>query len=177
MSKVIGALEIAANIAIVLIAALLVGLSLGWIGPARAPGQPAWVQVGDQILIDGADWKDQLPQVVVVFGSQCHFCREGGDFYSKLLGLADQHVIGLTFVANRGDAHATRSALKEMGLGVALVAEADFGKNRFYGTPILLLTDATKKVRQVWRGRLAADAEAAALAAITGRVARRPIRQ
>lgn len=145
-------LERVANLGIFLVSLVILSRVLGP-GPAPSPSLGI-VSVGDRIEIG------DLPtgyRVLVVFRPDCKFCLESMPFYGELLGI-DGGSKRLAFVTPHGQELATRQALP-LGSSAALVLGANFRKNRFVATPMILRIDKEQRVRAIWRGTLGGSEE------------------
>lgn len=150
-------LERIANVGIVFATGLLIWSVWHPLANSR-PTVPEMVKVGDRLTIDGLSDSGPDRRLLVVFRADCVFCAASLPFYRELVGIraADR----LAFVSPRGEEAATARALREVQIESVFVLPADFAKNRFHVTPLILSIDKRRNVQAVWRGKLSVSAEA-----------------
>jgi hypothetical protein len=161
MKSLAKTVEVTANVAIVLVAALLaVVLVKNYLlkpaAPAAAP--PPKIAAGTKLSLPGVNWS----------GNNCHFCSESAEFYRRL-----NHE-----TSNRGDARLLavlpqetgegRAYLEKLGVTVDEVRQASLDSIGVVGTPTLLLVNDEGSVTASWVGKLPSAKEGEVLDALLG---------
>jgi len=143
--------ERAANVGIV----LAVGLLAWQFWHRSSPGTgkpPEVVKVGDTLTLPDTARPGASRRLLLVFRTGCHYCMESLPFYGELARMGVHN--GLAFVTPIGEEAATTQAVQGAQIGSVPVYTADFTKNRFLATPLVLSVDAQRQVLAVWRGKL-----------------------
>ncbi len=90
--KIVKTVEIASNLAILLAAILAVA----WFAKnyrMNSTQPPPTVAVGENVALQGVDWKANGASLVLAVSTQCHFCSESGSFYQHLIQECQKHGI------------------------------------------------------------------------------------
>src|SRR3954467_46364 len=78
-------LELLANLAIIVVAVLLIGsLIKNYMMPARKEISGG-IPLGSKILIPGIDWASNGQTLLLALQKDCHFCTESAPFYQRLV--------------------------------------------------------------------------------------------
>lgn len=167
--------EVAANVAIVLVAVLLgVALFKNYLlgGTARAVAPPSGIAAGTKLSVEGMDWARNRRTLLLVLSDHCHFCTESADFYKRLAADGAAHD-GTRLVALLPQSVAAGRAYLE-GLGVAVddVKQAQPGAVGVEGTPTLILVNDAGEVTESWVGKLTHEGEEAVLTRLRARDSR-----
>jgi hypothetical protein len=165
------ALEIFANVAIVGLAVLVVGMFVhARVSRSAQSAAPAVVSTppyrAGEILsekLDGVPLAAKPETMLVVVQSRCKFCTASMPFYERLSKTA--HARTQIVVLTQEEAAIGHAYVSSHGFEPdAVVSIPEFA--RIHSTPTVILTDATKTVRQIWTGKLSAASEAEVLAAL-----------
>ena len=171
MKSLAKTVEVTANVAIVLVAALLaVVLVKNYLlkpaAPAAAP--PPKIAAGTKLSLPGVNWSGNKRTLVLALSSNCHFCSESAEFYRRL-----NHE-----TSNRGDARLLavlpqetgegRAYLEKLGVTVDEVRQASLDSIGVVGTPTLLLVNDEGSVTASWVGKLPSAKEGEVLDALLG---------
>lgn len=157
-------IERAANIGIVLAVGLL-AWQLWYRSPSKARQGPEVVKVGDRLTLPDTAGTEASRRLLLVFRTGCHYCVESLPFYGELARMAVHD--GLAFVTPIGEEAATTQAVHGARIESVPVYAADFAKNRFFATPLVLSVDAQRQVLAVWRGKLSPSEQAEVRKALT----------
>jgi hypothetical protein len=165
-------LEVAANLAIVVMAGVAVATWAWYLRRPEPPpgGGPApQYAVGEVVApvpeLSGAAAR---PILLVVMASTCHFCTDSMGFYRELVELKQNRWPALDVVAaSRENMLVLTRYLQQHELKVdrAVHIPHDSGF-KVTLTPTLMLLDAAGRVLQIWVGRLSKDNERAAIAVV-----------
>lgn len=183
--SVSGKLEIAANSATILVAALLSAVLIKVYfflpptsprnspNPQLAAGQQATteVKVGDSLkgVLSDTDWRKNGRTLILAISTQCHFCKDSSPFYRTLAAQAGNHVKIIAVLPQ--PAEAAEKYLQGEGVRVDQVEQLTLGRIGVIGTPTLILADAAGVVRNVWVGELQPAQQSQVLAALVGAAA------
>jgi thiol-disulfide isomerase/thioredoxin len=154
-------IELAANIAIILVAVILgyvLVKQFVFTTPAAAPGPMKQPEVGANITLPDTDFSTSDKTLVLAIRKGCHFCSESAPFYQKLAQLApDKHLRLIAAFPHSVDEG--QGYLKELGVPITELKQADFSQLNVSGTPTLLLLDNKGRVQKFWVGKLPPDKE------------------
>jgi hypothetical protein len=150
-------IEIAANIAIVVVACVAV-LVLVRNYRANSLRQPATISAGARFALKNANWMASPKNMVLAVSTTCHFCTESAPFYRQLVEECRRdHVRTIAVLpqpVNEAEAY-----LKGEGVAVDEIRQSPLGDLEVPGTPTLLLVDDRGVVDNVWIGKLPSDKE------------------
>jgi thioredoxin-related protein len=168
-------LEIASNISIVIVSALLaITLVQNWnkSRDRHRNGQPE-VALGDHISLSGVTWTSRRQTLVLVLSVGCHFCSESAPFYRAVAKQAAEREIQFVAVLPQ-DVRDSTTYLQALGIRADHVCQTPLDKMKVRGTPTILLVDDQGAVVKLWRGRLAPDVEREVLGALNASAPRPP---
>ena len=161
MSKVSGKIETVANVLIIIVALLLIGVIVQRYFFAKPePSQRAQIEptVGKQINLPDENFSAQPKTVVLALQTGCHFCNESAPFYKRLVESAKGKNIKIVAVfptpVEESAAH-----LNQLGVTGMEVKQAPISALDASGTPTLILTNQKGEVTNYWVGKLSADKE------------------
>jgi hypothetical protein len=161
--------ELAANIAIVVVALLVVAVVvkqnlLGSTGSSRHQ-----VSAGEKISVPGVDWSSHDKTVVLAISQGCHFCSESAPFYQRLIQAvranSDAHLVA---VLPQEDAEARRY-VESLGLKIDDIRKVSLDSIGVAGTPTLILVDRGGMVKKVWVGQLPPEKEPEVMGSVPSR--------
>lgn len=143
--------EIAANIAIVIVAIVIIGNFL-W-PRLRSKQKPSAPAVGSTVSLSGVDWQENGNTLVMVLQKGCRFCEESAPFYHRLhdqrSGLQPRLVAVIP-----GDKAETGRYLSDHGVLADDVINTSLEDIKVDATPTLLLVDQLGRVKSAWVGKL-----------------------
>lgn len=144
-------LEILANIAIVVVAIVIV-VKLIW--PRNHARQEASApSVGSVVSLPGVDWKQNGNTLLIVLQKGCRYCEESAPFYKRLheqrSGTQPKMVVVIP-----GEASETVPYLSEHGVRADEIVNRSLAEVSVAATPTLLLIDQAGQVKNVWVGKL-----------------------
>ena len=148
--------EIAANIAIVVVAcvAVLVLLRNYRASSGRLPS----IKTGTHLALKNENWSASSKSVVLAVSTACHFCTESAPFYRTLVEQARRdHVRTIAVLPQPLDQ--AEAYLKGEGVIVDEIRQTPLLDIEVSGTPTLMLVDNQGIVRDVWVGKLPGDKE------------------
>ena len=155
--------EVAANVAIVVVAVLLVAVltkqhlfpAPGG-NPAERPASRQVLRSGDPVVLADVDWRKNGKTLLLVVSTTCHFCTRSGPFYQRLVkDHGDAQLVALVpQTASEGMGY-----LKQLGVDIGDVRQVSLKSLGVSGTPALILVDGGGKVADAWTGALPPDKE------------------
>jgi hypothetical protein len=167
MSQLLKKTEVAANIAIVVVAILLgVVLVRKYLLPdAHAPIPPVpTIAPGTKLSLPNVDWQVNGRTLLLALSTTCRFCTESGPFYQRVAQeRAKNQNIRLVAVFPQSVAEAQKY-LSDMGVTVDEVREARLDSIGVMATPTLILANAEGAVVESWVGKLPGERESELLA-------------
>jgi len=181
-SKLVKALEIAANFSIIVVAILATTVLVKnyLLRPSREARQaptverkssadaarvapPAGPGQGTLISLPGVSWQDSNQTVVLALSDKCRFCSESAPFYQRLAtDLAQRRDIRLIAIFPQ-DVDAGKQYLAQLGVSVGQVVQAPLDALKVRGTPTLVIVDKNGAVMQSWVGKLNSERESEVL--------------
>jgi thiol-disulfide isomerase/thioredoxin len=154
-------LELAANVAIILVAVILGYVLVRQFVFPPAAAQPApfkQPQVGAQIALPDTDFSANNKTLVMAIRKGCHFCSESALFYQKLAQVAPEKGVRL-IAAFPHSVEEGQGYLTDLNVPVAEMKQVDFGSISVGGTPTLILIDKNGQIQKTWVGKLPPDKE------------------
>lgn len=164
-------LELAANVAIIVVAVLLgvVLVRTYLIRPAPAPAATtARVAAGTKLSLPGVDWSGSRWTLLFALSSNCHFCTDSAEFYRRLTREVSLRGGTRTIAVLPQSPEEGRAYLGRLGLQVDDVRQAALDSVNIASTPTLILVDAEGRVSDSWVGRLPTVKEDEVLATVLG---------
>lgn len=155
--------ELAANVAIILVAlllgAVLVRRYLLPNQPSQAAPERSYIKPGAKLALPGVEWGASRRTLLIVLSADCRYCTESAPFYRRLAQAK----------AERGEARllavlpqSTEESMKYLGthdIKVDEVKQAALGSINVRGTPTLVLVDNEGVTQEVWVGKLPPERE------------------
>jgi hypothetical protein len=154
-------LEIAANIAIILVAILICGVLVKtYLLNDAAPSPPEQASLaGTKVNVPEVDWRRNGRTLVLVLQKGCRFCTESAPFYQRLVQDAAQSG-GVRLVAVfPHEVEEGRQYLREINVPVEELRQVKMQELGLRGTPSLVLVNGEGVVTDLWFGKLPPDKE------------------
>ncbi len=161
MSKLSQKAELAANILIIVVAVLLIGVFVQkYFFSAATVNQKARLQpvVGSKLNVSDVDYSTQPKTLVLALQTGCRFCIESAPFYKRILENTKNKKVKLVAVFPTG-IEESESHLNELGLHNLEVKYSPLDNIQVTGTPTLILTNEKGEVTDFWVGKLTPDKE------------------
>lgn len=160
MTDISKKLEVAANVAI-LVVALLLGVVLvkRYLLPGAPPPRAEQLKPGEKFALADVNWGQSKRTLVMVLSTSCHYCTESAPFYQRLAredsGRDDVRLMAVL----PQSVEESRKYLDANGVAVGEVRQAHPGAVRVSGTPTLIIVDSSGAVVDSWVGKLPPDKE------------------
>jgi len=158
MRKLSQKIELTANILIIVVAVLLVGVIVQkYFFPPKQPErmQPS---VGTKVNLPEVNLSAQPKTLILVLQKDCHFCTESAAFYKRLLeSTHDKNVKLVAVLPNTLEEG--KAYLDKLGIANLEVKQSSMDNLQTSGTPTLILTNDKGEVTNFWIGKLPADKE------------------
>lgn len=165
MGNIAKKIEVGANVAIIVVALLLVALLVrGYLLPKTpkfAPVANAQIRRGTKLSIPGADLSQSQRILLMVLSTTCHFCTESAPFYQRIA--AGHGATRLVAIMPQPVGEA-QNYLSQHGISVDEVRQVNLDAIGVRGTPTLILLDGTSSVLETWDGKLPPERESEVLA-------------
>lgn len=162
MSRLQSKLEITANIGIIVVALLIVGLLVqryffpsnleGESGPPRGPDPDSKVALADM------DWSKQQQTVLLVLQKDCIYCTQSAPFYQRLIKDSAGKNVKLVAVLPQPKPIA-QIYLADLGISSLETKEATLMSLNVRGTPTLIIVNEKGEVVKAWPGKLSLERE------------------
>jgi thioredoxin-related protein len=170
MSKINQKIELIANVLIIVVAILLIGVIAQryFFSPSTTLNQPARVQpaVGTKINLPDTEWSKQPKTLILALQKGCHFCSESAPFYQRLRESVQDKNVRLVAVLP-GVQEESAAYLNELGLPNLEVKQSPLDTLQVSGTPTLILTNDKGEVTHFWVGKLSPEKEKEVLEQLT----------
>src|SRR6266568_7197690 len=155
--------ELAANILIVVVAALLIGVIVQkyFFSKSATINQQARVQpaIGSHVKLLDESRANQSKTLILALQTGCHFCNESAPFYKRLIETIKDKNIKLVAVFPTS-VEESKAHLNELGLTNLEVKSSPLENIQVSGTPTLILTNEKGEIMNFWLGKLTPDKEA-----------------
>jgi thiol-disulfide isomerase/thioredoxin len=174
-----GKIETAANVAVVVVAALLSAILVKvYLLPAaptqalvppnlpNAPTAAGTVGTNLNSRIPGVDWSKNGQTLVLALSSHCHFCTESAPLYRRLAQVAGKAVKIVAILPE--PVPETEKYLQDEGVHVDQVKQMALASIGVAGTPTMLVVNGSGIVTKSWVGRLDQDGQEQVLSALAG---------
>lgn len=156
-------IEIASNVAIIVVALLFAGVLVNRfffsssLKPAVAESEE--IKDGTKLSLPDVDWSKSNKNLVLILSTSCHFCTESTPFYQRLSQQkAQRGDVKLIAVFPQGIEESQRY-LRERNISVDEVRQTSLNTINVKGTPTLVLVDRNGAVVQSWIGKLLPEKE------------------
>ena len=162
-------LEVATNIAVLLVAvALLAALATTWLKPSPAPVYETGLRQGATVQpIPSIQFSAATRTLLLVLSTKCGYCEQSLPFYKRLIQENSTAANQVRIVGLFSNSEAEVDEYKKRNsLALTTVANVDPGTFQVTGTPTLILVDAQGKVKDLWIGKLSTSDEQQVLGTI-----------
>ncbi|HMG72315.1 MAG TPA: hypothetical protein VK582_02350 [Pyrinomonadaceae bacterium] len=162
MSKLSHKAELAANILIIVVAALLTGVIVQkyFFSKSATVNQQARVQpaIGSHVNLLDESRSNQSKTLILALQTGCHFCNESAPFYKRLIETVKDKNVRLVAVFPTS-IEESKAHLNELGLTNLEVKRSPLENIQVSGTPTLILTNEKGEIMDFWVGKLTPDKE------------------
>lgn len=155
MGKFLKSIEAIANVLIIVVAVLCLGIAghrYLRAEPSKAPAARV-PTVGSKISAVDVDWSKNKKNVVLALQVGCHFCSESADFYKTLLQRTKGKGVNVIAALPQSREEA-RKYLDTLQLSELDTKQSTLNSLDVSGTPTLIVTDDKGQVTNVWVGKL-----------------------
>jgi hypothetical protein len=157
-------MEVAANVAIVVVAVLLSAVLVRSYLAAPSEREEVLppvqtqrtIQSGEPVNLPGIDWQKNGRTLLMALSTTCHFCTESGPFYQRISQKRGGTSLVALFPQELGE---SQQYLKGLGVEVDEIRQAALGDFGLRGTPTLILVDERGRVVNTWVGMLGPEME------------------
>ncbi len=148
-------LEIITNIAVIVVAILIVGvITKNYFFPVFSSPNKS-LSVGTKISLPDIDWAKNGQTMLLVVSKGCHYCTESAPFYQRLVKETTvQWVALLPQGIEEG-----KKYISSLGVTINEVQQANLEALGVSGTPTLILVDGKGLVIDTWIGKLPPEIE------------------
>jgi thioredoxin-related protein len=163
--KLAKSIELATNVAIIIVAVLLSTVLIkNYLLPgvqpnANAPDPPPTIPTGTKVSLQNVNWAENKRTLLMVLSDGCRFCTESADFYKKLAQERAKHNDVRIVAVLPQEVDAAQAYLNRLGVSVDEVRQSPLNVVGVRGTPTLILVDDKGVVTGSWVGKLPAEKE------------------
>ncbi|HEY0051762.1 MAG TPA: hypothetical protein VGB68_20865 [Pyrinomonadaceae bacterium] len=162
MNKITQRIELVANVLIVIVAVLLIGMIAQkyFLSSPDANDHSAGVQptVGKKLNLTDVNFSEKPRTVLLALQASCRFCNESAPFYKRLVEETKGRNIKLVAVFPTKVEDSARH-LTELGVTGFEVKQSPISALDASGTPTLIITNEKGEVTNFWVGKLPAEKE------------------
>ena len=162
MNKLNKRINVAANVAIVVVLVLIGGVLVKRYAPAilaRYKTHDYRVPAGTRVSLSDVDWSQNGETLLLVLDTKCAYCTASAPFYQQLARQAAENG-GVQLVAVLPQAISeSKQYLSDLNVPINDVRQATFEALLVQGTPTLILVDRNGEVEQSWAGKLPPEQE------------------
>ena len=162
MNKITKRINLAANIAIIVVVVLIGIVAVrNYLPSLRASkkNHDYRVAAGSNVSLPDVDWQKNGQTLLLVLDTKCPHCTASAPFYQKLASEAAQTRSVQVVAVLPQDIRESKQYLSELNVPIDQVRQAGFDVLGVHGTPTLILVNQDGKVEQSWAGRLPAEKE------------------
>ena len=152
-------IEIAANIAIILVAIMIGALLVQKYFLSTKPPTQTTIPIGMKLSLPNIDWAKNGRTLILALQEGCRFCSESAPFYQRLTQEVANRQIPLVTVIPHPLASGQKY-LNEIGVSIGEIRQATLNSIGVRGTPTLLWVNDRGEVTGGWIGKLSPDKEA-----------------
>lgn len=155
-------IELAANLAIILVAILIgiVFVKNYLLAPQSTPESRDYrVPPGTKVSLPEVDWAQNGQTLLVVLKKECRYCAESAPFYQRLVReTAAQKGVRLVAVLPQ-EVSEGKEYLSSLDVPIDEVRQAELSALGVQGTPTLILVNGQGEVMESWVGKLPVEQE------------------
>lgn len=163
MSETYRKTEQAANILIIIVAVLIVGLFVQRSFSLRTSDERDLPKVGDKVLLTDFDWSKSNKNVLLALQKGCHFCSESAGFYKNLIEQTKGSDAKIVAVLPQEKEEAAKY-LSDLGISGIEVWQSMLDSLLVAGTPTIIVANNRGQITDVWFGKLSPQKENEVLA-------------
>jgi thioredoxin-related protein len=157
MNKLSKRIELAANLAIILVV-ILIGIFFVknyLLSPRSTPeSQDYRIPAGTKVSLPEIDWAQNGQTLLVVLKKGCHFCAESAPFYQRLASeTTAKSGVRLVAVLPQ-EVNEAKQYLSSLNVPIDEVRQAKLDTLGVKGTPTLILVNGKGEVMESWAGKL-----------------------
>jgi thioredoxin-related protein len=168
MSKVYQKIELTANILIIVVAVLLIGLFTQryFFQNSSASPERKSPTIGNKITSGDFDWSKSSKNVLLVLQKGCKYCSESAEFYKKLIQQSQGKNVKITAVLPQPKEEAEKY-LSDLGVAGIETKQSELNSLDVSGTPTIIVTNDKGEISEVWVGKLPPEKESEVIDKIT----------
>ena len=162
MKKLSQKIEVTANVLIIAVSLILIGVvAQQYFFAKPSANQPARIHptVGKRIDFPDEDFAAQPKTLIFALQTTCHFCNESAPFYKRLAEKVKGKNVKLVAVFPTNIEEST-AHMNELGLTGFEIRQAPISTLDASGTPTLILTNDKGEITNYWVGKLTSQNEA-----------------
>ena len=156
-------LEVATNVAVLLVAVTILGL-FAWNyyqGRQLQTRLMSGLQKGTTLAaLPGLNYSASPRTLLIAMNTRCQYCTASVPFYNQLAAFQKANDKTLRVVAVFPDTvDEVHQYVEQKQLGLETMSAMDLSKVNISGTPTMILVDSSGKILDFWVGQLATDVE------------------
>ena len=165
MSGIVKKIEVAANLAIIIVAVTLVTvIAQRYYFPSSTQNARV-VPIGAKVSLPNIDWSKNSQSLVIALQTGCHYCTESAPFYQRLAVELSARKIPLIAVFPQAIEEG-QTYLNSIKVPIEDIRQASLKSIGVQGTPAILLVDSKGEVKTGWFGKLTQNQESEVLSSI-----------
>lgn len=166
MSKLYQRIELIANVMIIVVAVLVVGvIAQRYLSSPSVP-PPKGPTVGSKVSLPNVDFSKSNKNVLLVLQKGCHFCSESAEFYKRLIEEAKGRNVNVLAVLPQ-DRQEAEGYLNSLGVQGIAIQQSRLDSLNVAGTPTIILLNNRGEITNLWVGKLPSEKEKEVLAKLS----------
>ena len=162
MGGITRSVEITANIAIIIVSTMIVGLIAKKYSASLNAGAPHTILVGAKVSLPSMDWSNNKKSLVIALQTSCRYCSESGSFYQRLVLETGIHKVPIVAVFPQTTAEG-QAFFSNLNVPITNIRQASLRSIGVQVTPAILLVDNKGEIKASWLGKLSPDKESEVL--------------
>jgi hypothetical protein len=167
MSETFKKTEQAANILIIIVAILILGLFVQRSFSLKTADKPDLPKVGDKVSLTDFDWSKSNKNVLLALQMGCRFCSESAGFYKNLIEQTNGNDVKIVAVLPQEKDEADKY-MDDLGISGIEVRQSLLDSLLVSGTPTIIVANNKGEITDVWFGKLSPQEENEILAKLKG---------
>jgi thiol-disulfide isomerase/thioredoxin len=159
MSKLSKYIDITANVLIIVVALLFIGILVQrYFFPNLGNSERITPTIGKHLNLPDETFAAQSKTIVLALQTTCHFCNESAPFYKRLVKITNEKNIKIVAIFPQSVEESTEH-LNQLGVTGIEVRQSPLSVVYTSGTPTLILVNKKGEVLDFWVGKLTPDKE------------------
>lgn len=160
MSQISQKVEFIANILIVIVAILFIGILVQKyiLSNFTSSSLPLSPTIGNKVSLPDTNWSKSNKNVLLIMQKGCHFCSESAEFYKNLIQQTQNKNVTIIAVLPQNKVEA-EEYLTSLGISGIEIKQISLDSLQVSGTPTIIIANDKGEISNFWIGKLPSDKE------------------